>query len=111
LGAGTDGTAPTQIPQATEFAEHRHSHRPDPVEAMTDQLEYKAAVCIETLMEPVRRLVDNAASFDEVLGGLADLYPDMDDTTFKALLGEAMMAAHMAGAAVAKERIQRKHNA
>ena len=108
--------AATPEPKA-EFAEHRNIHKPlergsirrDAVDAMTDQLEYKSVKAMDALLEPVKRLVENAASFDEVLGGLAEAYPDMDDGAFKALLGEAMMAAHLAGAAAAKERIRLGH--
>jgi phage gp29-like protein len=50
-------------------------------------------------MEPIRRLVASASSFDEVLRELEAMFPDMDDQTFKTLVGEAVLAMNMAGAA------------
>jgi hypothetical protein len=85
-----------------EYAEHRHPSRPpgnDPVEAMTDQLELTAASAMDAMLEPIRRLVAGAASFEEVIEGLEAICPEMDDTAFKTIVGEAMLAAHLAGAA------------
>jgi hypothetical protein len=84
-----------------EYAEPRRRapRAQDDADILTDKAEAAAAQAMDALMEPVRSLVANAASFAEILDGLADLYPDMDGAGFAKVLETAVAAANLAGAA------------
>jgi len=67
------------------------------VARQADRLEIEAAGAIDAMMEPIRRLVDGARSLDEIRDGLGELFPDLPDDRFAALLGRSLMAAGLAG--------------
>jgi phage gp29-like protein len=86
-------------------AAHRRAApaKKDAVDALSDQLENEAGGALDGLMEPIRRLVASATSYDEVIEGLGAMYPEMDDDTFAKIVGEALLAANLAGAASARK--------
>jgi len=51
------------------------------------------------LIEPVRRLVRNANSLEEIRDGVCELYAEMDPAGLAAALERAMKAAEMRGKA------------
>lgn len=81
--------------QKKEFAEGS-AHR-DPVNAMTDAAAQKGSDAMETLLEPVLRMIDGASSYEEIGERLYALYPEMDPTRFEELLGRAMSAVGLEG--------------
>jgi hypothetical protein len=87
-----------------EYAEpwRRPAEHQDDADILIDKAEAANAEAMDALLEPVRALVANAASFAEILDGLADLYPDMDAQSFAKTLETAVAAANLAGAATVK---------
>jgi phage gp29-like protein len=75
----------------------------DVVDALSDQLENEAGDALDGLIEPIKRLVASANSYDEVIDGLGAMYPEMDDDTFAKIVGEALLAANLAGAATVRK--------
>jgi phage gp29-like protein len=75
----------------------------DVVEDLSDQLENEAGDALDGLIEPIKRLVASANSYDEVIDGLGAMYPEMDDDTFAKIVGEALLAANLAGAATVRK--------
>ena len=54
------------------------------------------------LLEPVRRLVQNANSLEEIRDGVLELYPEMDSVSLAETLGDAIVAAFRRGKASVK---------
>ena len=63
----------------------------------TDQAEQQGAAAFAQMLEPVRRLVKQARSLEEIRDGLLGLYPEMDTQSFAELLTQALTASHLAG--------------
>ncbi|MCP4696532.1 MAG: DUF935 domain-containing protein, partial [Gammaproteobacteria bacterium] len=76
---------------------------PDTADRFAAQLGSRMKPIMGALMEPIRRLVEHAQSFDEIRDGLDALYPDMDTTDFVNLMANAMLAAELAGRAEVEE--------
>ena len=87
------------------FAEFRP--KGDAVDSITDRLESAAADAMDGLLEPVRRLVSGAASYEEVLEGLDSIYPELDDEAFQKVMGDALLAASLAGAVSVRRNVGR----
>jgi phage gp29-like protein len=85
-------------------AHAKSAHKKDVVDTLTDQLEDVAGDALDGLMEPVRRLVAGAKSYEDVIEGLESMFPEMDDDTFAKTVGEALLATNLAGAASVKVR-------
>ncbi|PND29716.1 hypothetical protein C1I89_33275 [Achromobacter pulmonis] len=66
---------------------------------MTDRLEREAEPAMAALMEPVRRLVANAGSLQEIRDGLYSLYADMPSEQLAVVMRRAIAAAALAGRA------------
>ena len=75
----------------------------DLADDQTDRLESDADAAGDRLIEPIRRLVESAATMEEIRDGLDKLYPDIDDTVLAALLREALAAAILGGRYEARE--------
>jgi hypothetical protein len=75
------------------------------IDEMTDQLEAEAEKkgVMDGMLEPVRRLVRNAKSLEEIREGLLEIYPDMDSDAFAETLNKAMVAAFNRGKAGMKK--------
>jgi len=69
----------------------------DTADTLTDQLEEVAADGLDGLLEPVRRLVAGATSYEEIMDGILSCYPDMDVSSFAETMKDALMAANLAG--------------
>lgn len=66
---------------------------------LADLLESAAEPILDRMMEPVRRLVLQAGSLEEIRDGLARLYPDLETEACAELLARAVLAAELAGRA------------
>jgi phage gp29-like protein len=82
----------------------RSSQQKDDIDILADKAEAASLEAMDGLMEPVRRLVAGAASFEEIMDGLLDAYPDMDAKAYQSVLKDALVASHLAGAAKARNR-------
>jgi len=78
-------------------AHARAAHKKDTADVLTDQLEEEAADGLDGLLEPVRRLVAGAKSYEEILDGILSCYPDMDVSGFAQTMKDALVAANLAG--------------
>ena len=80
--------APLPSPGPLEYSE---------VEELTDKTEAASIGAMERLLAPVRRLVNNAKSLEEIREGILDLYPDMDTADMSEMLADAFTAAYQRG--------------
>lgn len=85
---------PPAGPGAAEFAERDDR---DVADRYADRAGGDAALAMNALVDPVRRMVMDAGSLEEIRDGLLDLYPRMNGGDLSALMREAMGAAHLAG--------------
>lgn len=69
----------------------------DPTAPLVERLGVEADPLLDALLEPVRRLLAEAADLDEFRDQLLTLYPDLDPTAFAALMGQALAVADAAG--------------
>jgi phage gp29-like protein len=86
------------------FAPKQPKKEQDDIDILADKAEAASAEAMDALMEPVRRLVAGAASFEEVMDGLLDAYPEMDTKAYQNVLKDALVASHLVGAAKARNR-------
>jgi len=86
---------PTQEP--VEYSE---------VDDLTTQIESAGASAMEKLLEPIRRLVNNAQSLEEIRDGLLDAYPEMNVAEMAEVLTDAMAAAHEMGRASVRRSVK-----
>lgn len=70
---------------------------PDATTAQLDRLQAEGDAAIETWVEQVRALVNEAGSLEELRDRLLELYPEMDPARFAQVMGDALAAAHLAG--------------
>jgi len=80
--------APQQVKEPLEYSE---------LDEITDKTETAGASAMEKLLEPVRRLVNNARTLEEIRDGLLELYPEMDTEPMTELLTDAFTAAFLKG--------------
>nr|WP_321266762.1 DUF935 family protein [Alcaligenes faecalis] len=66
---------------------------------LADRLEREAVPAMDALMEPVRRLVANAKSMQEIRDGLFSLYAEMPTEDLALVMQQAIAAAELAGRA------------
>lgn len=85
-----------------EFAE---GDARDLADDQADRLESDVGAAGDRLIEPIRRLVESAATLEEIRDGLDKLYPDIDETVLAGLLREALAAAILGGMFEAREGI------
>lgn len=81
-----NGIAALKTSQANDVADHYSS-----------QLDNATVDAMNALIEPVRQLVLQANSLEEVRDGLAMLFTDMDETVQADILQKALAAAELAG--------------
>ena len=86
-GFESEHSARNVKPQKKEYAE-----------VVSDQLEAAAADAMDGLLEPVRRLVASANSYQEIMDGMESMFPGMDDEGYMEMLAGALVAAKLAGA-------------
>jgi len=79
----------------TSFAEDED----DDLTPYLQALEADMADAWAHMLEPVRRLVQNAVSFEEIQEGLFKLYPAMDTRAFTLMMQQAMTAMELKGRA------------
>lgn len=95
-GVMLDRTAPPGAPSPApgpEFAEDDE----DAPGVLTDRLDEEAAPLIDGLYAPIRRIVEEASSLEEVRDRLLEAYEDMDVADLAALMQRALAAAELAG--------------
>ena len=90
--APADGTKP-----ATNRALNRAAAAPDPTAPLVDRLGTEAEPLIETLLEPVRRALEDSADLMDFREKLLELYPEMDGKAFAELMGQALAVADAQG--------------
>ncbi len=87
-------------PEFTERCPHCGSFAegdPDDVDAQIDRLGTESLPMMDDLITPLRELVMNAKSLEEIRDGLLDLYSTMDPADLGALMEQAMTAAELLG--------------
>ena len=72
---------------------------PDLADTMAGRLDVQAAGPVADLLEPIRNLVMNSSSLEEIRDRMIDLFPDMDAADLGTLMQQAMTAAQLAGMA------------
>jgi len=90
-------------PAAQEFSEK--APKPDPQSALdefTESLDPELQTIAQDLLQPVFDLVQSATSYDEMLNGLAALYPDLDTSALEEKLEKAMFLSESWGRLNAK---------
>lgn len=90
---------PPAAPQPFGFAEAGEDSVRLRADTMTDRLEREAEPAMAALMEPVRRLVANARSMEEIRDGLFALYAEMPAEGLARVMQQAIAAADLAGRA------------
>lgn len=70
---------------------------PDIVDAQLARLQADSAAGLEALMAPIWALLDQVETLDELRDRVGALYPQLDGGQFEELLGDAMVAAQLAG--------------
>ena len=91
-GAGIRDQGAGSRDQGNEFAEEL-----DIVDIYTERSEDDGSELLDGLVEPVRSLVENAKSFEEIRDGLIELGQDMDVSEIGNLMQRAFTAAELAG--------------
>lgn len=66
-------------------------------EQLADNLESRAGEAIGAMIEPVRRLVEQSGSLEEVKRGLEEIFEDVPEDRFAEIMREAIAAARLAG--------------
>jgi len=88
----TPGVKPGTTPP--EFAEPGAG---DVADAFAEQLHTAAAAAMDGLIEPVKRLVMEATSLEDLRDRLLDLYAEMDASQLATVMQRALTAAELAG--------------
>lgn len=103
----TEADAPTAPPTEPGPAEFAEAEPPGAqLENWIERLSEQAGPAFDAMLEPLRELVMNARSFDEIQANLAGLYEEMPDGQFAAILAEAMTAAEFAGRYDVQEEVK-----
>ena len=74
-----------------------NADEPDAVDRQTDRLEQAAGPLVDAMLGSVRRELAKARSLPEFQSALLTMYPEIDGTDLTALLGQAFVAAELAG--------------
>jgi phage gp29-like protein len=69
------------------------------MDILADKAEAASAEAIDRLLEPVRRLLSEAQSYEEISDGILELYPEMDTAAFASVMKDALVASSLTGAA------------
>jgi len=94
--AGRRAPGPT-CPVCGQAAHTAESTDPDVVDRYADRLGVETLPLLDGLIEPVRRLVMEAESMEQLRDGLLDLYKDMDPAPLGELIMQALACAELAG--------------
>jgi len=96
---GTEGLSGrhTGCPHCSTAALKHNANHLDVADHYINQLDEQALAAFQKLTDPVRNLVANAASLEEVLNGINTMFKDMDDAALAATLRDAFAAAELAG--------------
>lgn len=82
---------------STAAARHESGHTTDAADVLTDRLESDSASITDMLIEPIRELVMQAQTLEEIRDGLLDLLPELDESELGALMQRALASADLAG--------------
>lgn len=104
-GPAPDPDEPDDRSAGEQKAEFALGDNRDLADDQADRLESDAEKASDQLIEPIRRLVESAATLEEIRDGLDTLYPDLDATVLAGLLREALAAAILGGRYEAREGI------
>lgn len=71
------------------------------VDDLADRARERAAAALETLLAPLRQLIESGASLEEIRDRLPEVYPEMDTAELEELVARAMFVADLFGRWVA----------
>jgi len=69
----------------------------DPAEVIADRLGMESLAAMDSLLAPLRQLVDEAASLDDLRDRIIDLYREMPPADLGVVIARAMLLAEAAG--------------
>ncbi len=91
-------------PEKPEFGECPHCRSsfaegvtPDTADRLADRLGKASLAASEAMIEPLKKLVNEAKSLEQILDGLLDLYGEMTPAALGELVSEALTLADAAG--------------
>ncbi len=85
------------IGKTTEFAENETDR--DAEDDLADQLDAAAAAEMDAMIDTIRAVVEQAATFEEIGARLAEIYPTLDGAGLAEVIGKAMTLAELTGRA------------
>lgn len=94
--AAADPELEAQLQDAAEFAEAEDAENAR-MERLVDRALDDAGPAMRALIAPIRKLVAESASFEEVLSGMAALYSDMPAVEFAEVMELAILTSELAG--------------
>lgn len=102
-GEGWEVDTRPPAPPALGFAERDDASAKRRGDQMADRLEREAEPAWAEMMEPVRRLVDSAATMEELREGLLKLYEEMPSEGLAKVMQKAIATAELSGRADVSE--------
>ncbi len=69
----------------------------DAVDQLTEALEARSGAALDTLMEPIRRLVMNASSLEDIRDGMETMFEELPGEQLASMMREALAVAHLIG--------------
>lgn len=97
LGAAKPPTKTKPEPLKAIVALKAEGEKKDVADHYAEQLDEQSGEHLDTLIEPVRQLVMESETLEEIRDGLEKMYTDMDEQSLTKLLQQALGAAMLAG--------------
>lgn len=88
---------PPLATNATRRALNAAGASKDAVDQLTEALEARSRGALDTLMEPIRRLVENAESLAEIRVGMETMFDELPSEQLSTMMREALAVAHLIG--------------
>ena len=101
-------SAERRAQSAPEFAERRFSKEQQAIEGLVDASMNGTDKAMKGLAGPVKKIVAEAKSLEEIRDKLFETYSDMDPAEFEDLLARAMFVAELYGRAAIAESMERR---
>jgi len=90
-------TVPPVATNGTRRALNAAGSSKDAVDELTEALESRSAAALDTLMEPIRRLVLNAGSLEDIRDGMEAMFDQLPSEQLATMMREALAVAHLIG--------------
>jgi len=101
-----------QVSGTPEFAEgRRFSPEQENIEGLVSRSMNRADSAVSGLTGPIKQLIANANSLEEIRDGLYQTYGDMDRAEFEDLMARAMFMAELYGRAAVNEKMKKQEKA